>query len=147
MSVELLSGISVDLDPRLWPGIIRPTSFSLKFASTQAVWLCTSDNMPSPITAIWPTCRLSAFSITPSIGARTSVRDRSSRALSTAAWAWAICGCSPGAIAAWALAARALRVGEVLLGGPHLIERIVIVGAGGEALLQERLLPDAAHSS
>jgi hypothetical protein len=59
---------------------------------------------------------LSAFSTTPSIGARTSVRDRSSRALSTAAWAWAIDGCSPGAIAALALA------------------------AGGEAPLQQRLL-------
>ena len=60
--------------------------------------------------------------------------------MSTAALAWAIDGCSPGASAAWALAARAPRVGEILLGGLHLIERILIVGARGEALLQQRLL-------
>ena len=37
------------------------------------------------------------------------------------------------------------RVGEVLLGGPHLIERILIVGARGEALLQQRLLARQAR--
>ncbi len=33
------------------------------------------------------------------------------------------------------------RVGEVLLGGLHLVQRILIVGTRGETLLQQRLLP------
>ena len=57
----------------------------------------------------------------------------------------AICGCSPGAIAAWALAARARASASSLLGGLHLVERILIVGAGREALLQQRLLARQAH--
>ena len=37
-------------------------------------------------------------------------------------------------------------VGQVLLGGLHFVERILIVGARGEALLQQRLLARQAHS-
>ena len=49
---ELRAWISVDLDARLWPGTILPTSFSLKLASTQAVWSWTSESMPRPCAAI-----------------------------------------------------------------------------------------------
>ncbi len=60
--------------------------------------------------------------------------------MSTAACAWAIDGCSPGAIAAWAFAARARASASILLGGLHFVERVVIAGARGEALLQQCLL-------
>ena len=37
MCGELLARVGVDLDLARWPGTMRPTSFSLKFASTHAV--------------------------------------------------------------------------------------------------------------
>ena len=96
--------------------------------------------MPTPVTAIWPTCSLSAFSMTPSIGARTSVRDRSSFALSTAAWACAICGCSPGRDRGVGVRCAGARIGQLGLGRAHLVQGILIIGRGREALLQQRLL-------
>ena len=49
---------------------------------------------------VWPGAVLRGDGAGITIGARTSVRSSSSRALSTAAWAWAMEGCSPGDSAA-----------------------------------------------
>ena len=60
--------------------------------------------------------------------------------MSTAAWAWAIDGCSPGRDRGMGVGGAGAGVGKLRLGRAHLVERIVIIGAGGEALLQQRLL-------
>ncbi len=96
--------------------------------------------MPTPCTAIWPTCRRSELAIVPSIGrahfrprqveARLvdrglSLRDR--RLLTGRDRRVGVGGARP-------------RIGQCGLRRAHLVERILIVGARREAALQQRCL-------
>ena len=113
----------------------------MKFASTQAVALWTSDSMPTPGHGHLADLQIvgildHAVHRRADVGARQvepRLVDRGLRLRDLRLLAGRDRGIGVGGASA--------RVGELRLGRAHFVERVLIVGAGREALLQQRLLP------